>query len=378
MKKTLILLAGIALIAVSCTKTEVVADRDSASLKGIGFSAYTFKPTKTAQVDVTNDNLGTFKASAFGNGAMYFDAVDFTKDTKDKVWESTPVYFWPAYPLTFCAYNQPAKGDFSATITKDSQTFTFSPSATLAEQEDIVAAYAANKTESNATSTESSLPLTFNHCLTQVVVKALCTNANYTVKVDEVKIANLAGEGTYKFSTEVMEANASMKNNAYSTDYSSSFKAKTLDSDPKEVMTDAGTGRWYLVPQTVTPWAQATDMENTANGTYLALKINITHKDGLQIYPASPAGETAWMAVPVTSQLAFVQGKKYNVTVKFFGKDGNGGAGYVDPEDPGELDGDNLTDDSGKKIIGGAIKFNADVKGWDTVDWNTVNVDILL
>ena len=369
MKKTLILLAGIALIAVGCTKTEVVADKNSASLKGIGFSAYTFKPTKTAQVDVTNDNLGTFKASAFGNGAMYFKAVDFTKDN---VWKSNPVYFWPAYPLTFCAYNQPAKGTFSATITKDSQTFTFSPSATLAEQEDIVAAYAANKKESDATSTESSLPLTFNHCLTQVVVKALCTNSNYTVKVDGVKIANLAGEGTYTFWSNAMVATESKKNSATSTDYSSSFTAKILNSTAQEVMTNAGTGRWYLVPQAVAPWNPA-DMENTANGTYLALKINITHNGGLQIYPASPAGETAWMAVPVTSQLAFVQGKKYNVTVKFFGEDGNGGAGYVDPEDPGELDGDNLTDDSGKKIIGGAIKFNADVTGWDTV-----NVDIIL
>lgn len=370
MKKTLILLAGIALIAASCTKTEVVADKNSASLKGIGFSAYTFKPTKAAQVDVTTGNLNTFKASAFGNGAMYFNAVDFTKVN---VWQSTPAYFWPAYPLTFCAYNQPANGTFSANITKDSQTFTFSPSATLAEQEDIVAAYAPNKTESDTSSPESSLPLTFNHCLTQVVVNALCNNENYTVKVDEVKIANLAGEGTYTFSSNAMVATESKKNSATSTDYSSSFTAKILNSTAQEVMTDVGTGRWYLVPQTVTPWNQKTEMKNTSHGTYLALKINITHKDGLQIYPASPANATAWMAVPVTSQLAFVQGKKYNVTVKFFGEDGNGGAGYVDPEDPGELDGDNSTDDSGKKIIGGAIKFNADVTGWDTVD-----VDIIL
>ena len=369
MKKTFILLAGIALIAASCTKTEVVADKNSASLKGIGFSAYTFKPTKAAQVDVTTGNLNTFKASAFGNGAMYFNAVDFTKDN---VWKSNPVYFWPAYPLTFCAYNQPENGSFSATINTVSQTFTFSPSTTLAEQEDIVAAYAPNKTESDASSTESSLPLTFNHCLTQVVVNALCTNANYTVKVDEVKIANLAGEGTYTFSSNAMVATESKKNSATSTDYSSSFPVKTLNSTAQEVMTNAGTGRWYLVPQTVTPWDPA-NMKNTAHGTYLALKINITHKDGLQIYPASPANATAWMAVPVTSQLAFVQGKKYNVTVKFFGEDGNGGAGYVDPEDPGELDGKSDTDDSGKKIIGGAIKFNADVTGWDTV-----NVDIIL
>ena len=61
------------------------------------------------------------------------------------------------------------------------------------------------------------------------------------------------------------------------------------------------------------------------------------------------------------------QGKKYNVTVKFFGEDGKGGAGYVDPEAPGDLDGNgNADDDKGKKIIGGVIKFNATVSDWDT------------
>ena len=72
------------------------------------------------------------------------------------------------------------------------------------------------------------------------------------------------------------------------------------------------------------------------------------------------------MAVPIPSGLKFEQGKKYTVNINFFA---NNGAGYVDPEVPGELDGVSSTDDSGKKIIGGAIKFNATVSGWgDTVD----------
>lgn len=374
MKKSIFLLAAFALLAASCAKTELVSSGAFSSQKGIGFSAYTAKPTKAAQTDVITEEFTSFKVSAIGNGAVYFDNVTFAKNT---VWESDPVYFWPAYALDFYAYNKPADGNgtFTRNITTTApQTLTYSPAAELAKQEDLVAARAIGKTESD-NNAKSAIELTFNHYLTQVVVNAKCSNTGYKVVVDGVKLANLAGEGTYTFSTGNMVATTGLVNSATSSDYSSTFTAKTLTSSPQEVMADA-TGKWYLVPQTVAPWKRNPDqssesstneMKNASNGTYLALKVKITTAGGSKVYPYS-GSESAWMAVPVPSQLAFAQGKKYNVTIDFFSSTGNG-AGYVDPEKPGELDGDNGTDDSGKKIIGGAIKFDATVSGWgDAVD----------
>ena len=71
------------------------------------------------------------------------------------------------------------------------------------------------------------------------------------------------------------------------------------------------------------------------------------------------------MAVPIPSGLKFEQGKKYTVNINFFA---NNGAGYVDPEVPSELDGKPSTQDNGKKIIGGEIKFNATVDPWGNND----------
>ena len=379
MKKSFFILAAIALFAASCTKTEVVSNDSQVSQRGIGFSAYTAKHTKAVQTDVTTDNFNSFEVTAIGNGALYFDNVTFTKST---VWESATKYFWPAFPLTFCAYNTPSgydtsaqKTGFARTINTETQTLEVKPATELANQEDLVAAYAEGKKESDATSTGNSLSLTFNHYLTQVVVKAKCSNSNYIVVVDRVKLANMAGHGTYTFSTNTMTAPDGIKNNEYSIDYTANFTAKTLTTTATEVMTDGGKGKWYLVPQSVTAWkrnpsesaeSESNEMKNASNGTYLALKVKITTAGGSAVYPYS-GSESAWMAVPVPSQLAFAQGKKYNVTVDFFSSTGNG-AGYVDPEDPGELDGDNSTDDSGKKIIGGAIKFDASVTAWDTVE----------
>lgn len=370
MKKSIFLFAAFALLSASCTKTELVSSGAFSSQKGIGFSAYTAKPTKAAQKDVITGEFDSFQVSAIGNGAVYFDNVTFEKGTT--VWESDPLYFWPAYALNFYAYNTPENGTFTRDITTSGQTLKFEPSTTLSEQEDLVAASATGKTESDNNS-NNAIPLTFNHYLTQVVVNAKCSNTGYKVEVEGVKLANLAGEGTYTFSTGNMVATTGLVNSSTSSDYSSTFTAKTLTSSPQEVMAETS-GKWYLVPQTVAAWKRNSDestesstneMTNTSNGTYLALKVKITTAGGSAVYPYS--GAAAWMAVPVPSELAFAQGKKYNVTVDFFSSTGKG-AGYVDPEAPGELDGNSGTDDSGKKIIGGAIKFDASVTGWDTVD----------
>ena len=365
MNKSTVIFAALAMLAASCTKTEVVSCDSQGSQRGIGFSAYTAKPTKAAQTDVKTDNFDSFEVTAIGNNAIYFDDETFAK--RNGVWVSDPVYFWPAYKLNFYAYNTPANGNgtFTRNITTGAQTLTYSPAADLAKQEDLVAAYAPNQTDPSG-----ATDLTFNHYLTQVVVNAKNSNTAYEVKVYGVKLANLAGEGTYTFSTGNMVATAGMKNSQTSSDYTSTFDAKTLTTSADEVMA-ATTGKWYLVPQTVIAWDQAGNKKNTSHGTYIALNVKITAPNDVVVYPTS--GESAWMAVPVPAELAFAQGSKYTVTFDFFSSNG-GGAGYVDPEDPGELDRDPNTEDNGKSIIGGAIKFSATVNPWTNV--NEITIDL--
>ena len=384
MKKFTLILATVALLAAGCSKTEVVGPQNR---KGINFAAYTAKTTKVPQTNVTTTNLSAFKVTAFGNGALYFDNVTFEKHTTNNitVWESQTKYFWPAFPLTFCAYNTPygyhtdaQKTGFGINITTESQTLTVIPAGDLANQEDLVAAYAAGKKESDATSTGNSLSLTFNHYLTQVIVKAQNARSDiYEVEVDSVKIANMAGHGTYTFSTNIMEAPEDIINGEYSIDYKAGFPAKTLTSVAQAVMpnTNNGNGRWYLIPQSVTSWDPETNRTNTNHGTYLALKVKITANNGARkIYPAT-GDDSGWMAVPISfpnpaNQFAFAQGKKYIFNINFFARNG---AGYVDPEKGSDLDGNGAADDKGKKIICGEIKFDATVNNWAEIE---VGIDL--
>ena len=359
MNKSTVIFAALALLAASCTKTELVTGDAQSAQRGIGFSAYTAKPTKAAQEDVTTTNLTSFQVSAIGNGAVYFDDVTFEKG--ESYWESDPVYFWPAYALNFYAYNTPSYGTFSSNITVGAQTLTFIPATTLENQEDLVAAKALGQTDpSGATG------LTFNHYLTQIVVKALNTNSTYSVEVAGVKIAHMDDKVKYTFST----GNTEVATDAADQTYSSEFTAKPLTAEAQEVMTAAKTSdKWYLVAQTVTAWSKS-DTDNSPKGTYLALKVKITANGGaLRIYPAT--GEAyAWMAIPLSQ--GFLQGHKYTFVIKFFA---NNGAGFVDPETPGDLDGNsNANDDKGKSIIGGAITFNAFVNPWTNENEITINL----
>lgn len=353
MNKSTVIFAALALLAASCTKTEVVSCDAQGSQRGIGFSAYTAKPTKAAQKDVTTGEFNSFQVSAIGNGAVYFDDVTFTKNDTG-VWASTPVYFWPAYALNFYAYNKPVNGAFTPTINTTSQTLTFTPSTTLAEQEDLVAACAEDQTQPVSGATD----LTFNHYLTQIVVKALNTNSTYKVEVAGVKIAHMQNKVKYTFSTGNTEVATDAADETYLSEFTAN--AKTLTADAQEVMTASTGNKWYLVPQSVTAWDKATESTNSSKKTYLALKVKITANGGaLRIYPAT-GEEYAWMAIPLSQ--TFSQGHKYTFVVKFFENDG---AGNVDPETPGDLDGNrNANDDNGKAIIGGAITFKATVSDW--------------
>ena len=99
MKKTTIFLAALALVAASCTKTEVVSDKTQDSVKGIGFSAYTSRPTKAAQEDVTTANLSSFQVTAVShsNNFTLFEDITFSQVNTSDPWVSDPIYFWPNY-----------------------------------------------------------------------------------------------------------------------------------------------------------------------------------------------------------------------------------------------------------------------------------------
>ena len=389
MKKATFLFAGLALIAASCSETEIVNSTTQETPETINFSAYANRLTKAVQTDVTTANLNSFNVTAIGDNAVYFDNITFTKGSSG-VWESSTEYAWPNYALDFYAYNIPVDNDeqdktgFSQFINnEENKNLKVTPAKEIAHQEDFVVAEALDQTLASTSGNDHhAVNLTFKHYLTQFVIEAMNSRPNnYTVEVSGVKITNIAGTGVYTFSNNQMTASTTEN---VKTSYEVSFSNKELTSVTHKVMGENGYGQWYLVPQTVTPWVQSSDIKNTANGAYLALKVRISASNGDMVYPKTTGEDGkqayAWMAMPMPSvvsdamEYAYAQGKKYTIIFNFF-SDGKG-AGFVDPQDPGDLDGDGSTEeDKGQPIGGHVIKFNATVDEWDA-DNTTITINL--
>ena len=125
------------------------------------------------------------------------------------------------------------------------------------------------------------------------------------------------------------------------TNYSHEGVEKDLNGSSA---TDLNYGDFLVVPQTLpTAWNPSSPL---TGGSYISVLCQIK-KGAEKIYPKSTSSaEYGWAAIPVPASItSWDPGKKYVYTLRFF-YDGNGGAGYVDPEnsDPEETPGDPIVE----------------------------------
>ena len=345
MKKQIMFMAMTAMLIASCSSDDVVSTNTG---RAIDFRT----SVGTRGTETTTANIDTFWVTAIDEaGDNYFSKQEFTKDVG--FFTSSPVYYWPAGTLNFFAYS-PSETDLGATVTinKDTKTLAdFSPAAKIADQKDFVTATASGKRTDNET---KGVKLTFEHQLSQIEIKAKNSNTGYVYKVVGVRIGKPVSKGTFTFGANTWALTTKEKAN-YEVEYATT--PRTLAADAATMMGTANNNA-MLLPQQLVAWASATDKTNNANGAYIALKIQITTKDGARVYPAK--GDYDWAAVAIGTN--WEAGKKYVYTLDF-----SNGAGKVDPEKPQPVD---PTDPfkPGEDILGKPIKFTVTVAPWTSAD----------
>lgn len=341
MKKQFMFMAMAAMLIASCSSDDVVSTNTG---RAIDFRT----SVGTRGAETTTDNITKFWVTAIdGNNANYFSKQEFTKD--GAFFTSSPVYYWPAGTLNFFAYS-PSETDLGATVTIDKDTKNladFSPATEIANQKDFVTATASGTRAANET---NGVELTFAHQLSQIEIKAKNTNTGYIYKVVGVRIGKPVSKGTFTFDTNKWTLTTTEKTN-YAVEYATT--PRTLAADAATMMGTANDNA-MLLPQQLVAWTPETDKVNTNKGAYIALKIQITTKDGARVYPAK--GDYDWAAVAIGTN--WEAGKKYVYTLDF-----SNGAGKVDPEKPKPVD---PTDpfNPGEDILGKPIKFTVTVTPW--------------
>lgn len=344
MKKQIMFMAMTAMLIASCSSDDVVSTNTG---RAIDFRT----SVGTRGAETTTANISKFWVTAIDEAdANYFSKQEFTKD--GEFFTSSPLYYWPAGKLNFVAYS-PSETDLGATVTINNTTKTladFSPAAKIADQKDFVTATATGTKAANET---NGVELTFAHQLSQIEIKAKNANTGYVYKVVGVRIGKPVSKGTFTFGTNTWSLTTTEKTN-YAVEY---------DTDPRKLAADAATmmgtanDNAMLLPQQLVAWTPEADKPNTNNGAYIALKIQITTKDGARVYPAK--GDYDWAAVAINTN--WEAGKKYVYTLDF-----SNGAGKVDPEKPTPDPTDPFK--PGEDILGKPIKFTVTVTEWTSAD----------
>lgn len=287
MKKQLFLVVVAALAMASCSKDESTGINNG---NAIDFRA----AMQTRASETTMANITNFFVTALDkNNANYFSDAEFTKD--GAFFTSTPAYYWPSdgSNLSFFAYS-PSAADLDATVTINSTTKTladFEPATTIADQKDFITATATGSKTDEA----AGVALTFGHRLSQIEIKAKNTNDGYVYKVQGVRIGQPVSKATFDFGTTSWQL-GSVKTN-YEATYAGS--EKTLTGTAASIMAVEDDNA-MLIPQQLIAWTPDTDKTNTNKGAYLAVKVNITTKDGARVYPS--VGEYDWVAVAVNTK----------------------------------------------------------------------------
>lgn len=343
MKKQIMFMAMAAMLIASCSSDDVVSTNTG---RAIDFRT----SVGTRGAETTTDSITKFWVTAIDEaGANYFSKQEYKKE--GEFFTSTPLYYWPVGTLNFFAYS-PSETDLGATVTINKNTKTladFSPAAKIADQKDFVTATASGTRADNE---PKGVKLTFAHQLSQIEIKAKNTNNGYIYKVVGVRIGKPVSKGTFTMGTTSSSwALTTTEKTNYSVEYTTT--PRTLAAKAATMMGTANDNA-MLLPQQLVAWTSATDPTNNANGAYIALKIQITTKDGARVYPAK--GDYDWAAVAIGTN--WEAGKKYVYTLDF-----SNGAGKVDPEKPKPVD---PTDpfNPGEDILGKPIKFTVTVTSW--------------
>ena len=265
----------------SCSNDETLDTNRSA----ISFRSLVEGMTRGTSVTVAN--LDQFKVTAVGNGKVYMDKVAVNGSESGAKWATEGTYYWPASQLDFYGY-APADAQ-GVTLNETTRTIAdFTPAQKVEEQKDLVIACNTGTKESNQ---ETGVPMNFRHALSQVVVKTKCPAENMKVEVIGIKVANVAGKGTFTFPADVTTGKDTRQldfslwsglGDATAAYMKRGDAPVTLTRDAQDI---TFADRFILVPQQLTAWAG----NNEDKETYLSVLCRISNVSGdnvTQLYPS--------------------------------------------------------------------------------------------
>lgn len=288
------------------------------------------------------------------------------------MYQSDLQYYWPGNStLGFFAY-APSIDEIRGNTKYPTQLSTsngvvlqyISPDLDISKQIDLITAATTGSKDLNES---TGVELNFKHKLSQIAIQAKNDpdKSNFTYYVKGVKIARIKSMGDFNLTSDEWDV------------WDDEFADYTINLDQpielneyaQDIMDYDVNGSAMLIPQTLGVWDPTTDQTNEKNGAYIAVKICVTTAAGTQVFPTE-TGKYAWVAVPLayeSNEDAWLPGCKYTYILDF-----SFGAGLIEPVAGDERGGTSTDPDlaenpgeCGENVLGGSIKFTANLTPWD-------------
>lgn len=373
------------LLMASCSKDNITSVNPGDAIR---VNAFVNAASKADEV--TSDNFNQFKLYGFAQTSHASNFEDTYTGTLTSGW--TPAlgkHYWPSSAtetMDFLAHS-PSNLE-AAFLVKPTVSFALETLGTpQALPSSVTIAGVKPKTHAkdqvdflisrnkgiNSQGASSGVSLLFKHALTQVAVKAKCSNSNMIVKVKGVKLGNFMTNNTFTYPNNTITNAANAMQNIWGTPTETTsymaggtateYLAVPLTAEYQDITSG---DNFMIIPQSsLTAWNPSTP---NGSGAYIAVLCQIyqgTESAGNLLFP-SDVSKWGFAAVGIGNTLT--PGTKTTINLEFFAANG-GGAGNIppdktDPTNPTDPEIDADTGDAGDPIVGGAISFSVDVTGW--------------
>ena len=279
--RRIVLTVVFGLAFMSCSK-DIVKDVND----GHPIEFHVFAQTRAN--NFTTANLSTFYVTALYGDNAYFEDLSFSRSDND-VFISPVSYYWPNGTLDFFAY-APSEDELGGTldISKDKSLKGFSPKTTFAAQNDFIVATKSGSKSDFATT--KSVPLKFEHQLSQIEVRAKNNHTGYKYEVAGVRISNVVSKADFSFAPAEGSPcwTPGTEKYSYELTYAESSPITIGSSGTDNLMGEASCA--MLIPQ---------DLSASGMNASIDIFVRVTAKssDEIQIFPES--GNYGWMTVPI-------------------------------------------------------------------------------
>lgn len=378
MKKRLLILAVAGLALASCSNDEVVE-----SIATSDANAITFRPLTTGMTRAADSHLNAandkFAVTAWKAGEtttpetnLYIANAVFKTTDGSTFTSETGKYYWPSgYNLDFYAYSP--VDDAVANQAVDYVHYNelnVTPGTTIGSQTDLIFAVTKNwgKVDpdgSNAVAAAdephyidgdpAGVTINFAHAESKVIIKLKNTNSNIKVTINEVKMGNLYGLGTYTWNVGTNKYTNETNNydvtDAVSAGYylngtwatgGSANVVYTIGMGTDEITDDTpatiarnifngtqgardltnavSTREMILIPQAITTGDEyaSDDNDATYNNAYISVKLKIQNKEN-GAYIIGGDDDNWQVAIWPLTALTWKAGHSYTYTVDLAG-----------------------------------------------------------